>query len=116
MTGATFFTALLGAKRLGLLRELVPKAEVIALLVNQNSSQGQQQTKDVQEAARALGQGLVVLNGGSDEDIEAAFASLAQQQVGALLVGSDPFFDPRRDRLITLVARHAVPAIYQFRD
>ncbi len=116
ITGATFFTALLGAKRLGLLRELVPKAEVIALLVNQDSSQGQGQTRDVQEAARGLGQRLVVLHGGSDEDIDAAFASLAQQQVGALLVGSDPFFDPRRDRLIALAARHAVPAIYQFRD
>jgi putative tryptophan/tyrosine transport system substrate-binding protein len=116
ITGATFFTALLGAKRLGLLRERVPNAEVIALLVNQNSSQGQGQTKDVQEAARTLGQRLVVLNGGSDEEIDAAFASLAQQQVGGLLVGSDPFFDPRRNRLIALAARYAVPAIYQFRD
>jgi putative ABC transport system substrate-binding protein len=116
ITGATFLTALLGAKRLGLLRELVPKAEVIALLVNQNSSQGQAQPKDAQEAARGLGQRLVVLNGGSDEEIDAAFASLAQQQVGGLLVGSDPFFDPRRNRLIALAARYAVPAIYQFRD
>jgi ABC-type uncharacterized transport system substrate-binding protein len=116
VTGATFFTALLGGKRLGLLRELVPKAEVIALLVNQNSSQGQGQAKDVQEAARGLGQRLVVLNGGTDEEIDAAFASLAQHGVGALLVGADPFFDPRRDRLIALAARHAMPAIYQFRD
>jgi putative ABC transport system substrate-binding protein len=116
VTGATFFTAILGAKRLGLLRDLVPGAEVIALLVNQNSSQGQGQIKDVQEAARGLGQRLVVLNGGSDEEIDAAFAGLAQQQVGALLVGSDPFFDPRRGRLIALVARHAVPALYHFRD
>jgi putative ABC transport system substrate-binding protein len=84
--------------------------------VNQNSSQGQGQIKDVQEAARGLGQRLVVLNGGSDEEIDAAFAGLAQQQVGALLVGSDPFFDPRRGRLIALVARHAVPALYHFRD
>ena len=114
MTGVTFFTTLLGAKRLGLLRELVPKAEVIALLINQNSSQGQ--AKDVQEAARDLGQRVVVLNGGSDADIDAAFASLAQHQVGALLVGADPFFNVRRDRLIALAARHAVPAIYQFRD
>jgi putative tryptophan/tyrosine transport system substrate-binding protein len=116
VTGATFFTAILGAKRLGLLRDLVPGAEVIALLVNQNSSQGQGQIKDVQEAARGLGQRLVVLNGGSDEEIDAAFAGLAQQQVGALMVGSDPFFDPRRGRLIALVARHAVPALYHFRD
>jgi putative tryptophan/tyrosine transport system substrate-binding protein len=116
VTGVTFFTAILGAKRLGLLRDLVPGAEVIALLVNQNSSQGQGQIKDVQEAARGLGQRLVVLNGGSDEEIDAAFAGLAQQQVGALMVGSDPFFDPRRGRLIALVARHAVPALYHFRD
>jgi putative ABC transport system substrate-binding protein len=116
VTGATFSTSLLGAKRLGLLRDLVPKAEVFALLVNQNSSQGQQQITDVQEAARGLGLRLVVLNGGSDEDIEAAFAGLGQQKVGALLVGADPFFDPRRDRLVALAARHRVPAIYQFRD
>ena len=116
MTGATFFTALLGAKRLGILRELVPQAEVVGLLVNQNSTQGQGQVRDVQEAAHKLGERLVILNGGSDEDIDKAFASLAQQRIGALLVGADPFFDPRRDRLIALVAQHAVPAIYQFRD
>jgi putative ABC transport system substrate-binding protein len=116
ITGATFFTAQLGAKRLGLLRELVPEAEVMALLVNQNSPEGQEQTKDVRQAAHDLGQKLVVLNGGTDEEIEVAFASLAQQGVAALMVGSDPFFDPRRDQLIALVAQHAVPAIYQFRD
>jgi putative ABC transport system substrate-binding protein len=116
VTGATFFTALLGAKRLGLLRELVPKAEVIALLVNENSSQGQGQAKDVREASRGLGQSLVVLNGGSDEEVDVAFASLAQHQVGALLVGADPFFDPRRDRLIALAALYTVPTLCQFRD
>jgi putative ABC transport system substrate-binding protein len=116
VTGATFFTALLGPKRLGLLRDLVPGVEVIALLVNQNSSQGQWQIKDVQEAARGLGQRIVVLNGGSDGEIDAAFASLASQHVGALLVGSDPFFDPRRTHLIALAARYAVPALYHFRD
>jgi putative tryptophan/tyrosine transport system substrate-binding protein len=116
VTGATFFTSLLGAKRLGLLRDLVPKAEVFALLVNQNSSQGQRQMTDVQEAARALGLRLVVLNGSSDEDIDAAFAGLGEQKVSALLVGADPFFDPRRDRLVALAARHRMPAIYQFRD
>jgi putative ABC transport system substrate-binding protein len=115
-TGATFSTALLGAKRLGLLRQLVPQAEVIGLLVNQNSTQGQGQARDVQEAAQKLGLQLVVLNGGSDEDIDAAFASLARLKVGALLVGADPSFDPKRNRLIAMVAQHAVPAIYQFRD
>src|SRR5262249_56410641 len=112
MTGATFFTALLEAKRLGLLRELVPKAEVIALLINQNSSFSQGQAKDVQEAARDLGQRVVVLNGGSDADIDAAFASLAQHPAGARFVGGRPFFNVKRDRLVALAPRHAVAANY----
>jgi putative ABC transport system substrate-binding protein len=116
MTGATFSTALLGAKRLGLLRGLVPNADVIGLLVNQNSTQGQGQSRDVHEAARQVRQKLVVLNGGSDAEIDSAFASLTGQHVRALIVGADPFFDPRRNRLIALAARHAMPAIYQFRD
>ena len=116
VTGATFLTGALGAKRLGLLRELVPGADVIGLLVNPNTSVGRVQTRDVQEAARALGQSLIVLDGGSDENIETAFASLERQRVTALLVGADTFFDTRRDRLVALVAKHRLPAIYQFRE
>jgi putative ABC transport system substrate-binding protein len=116
VTGATFLTAALGAKRLGLLRELVPGAEVVALLVNPDKSVGQVQIKDVTEAARALGQKLLVLDGGSDDKIEAAFAALAPQNVSALLVGADPFFDTRRDRLVALAMQNRVPAIYQFRE
>jgi len=116
VTGATFFTATLGAKRLGLLRELVPGAEVVALLANPDNSLGQVQIKDVTEAARALGQKLLVLDGGSDDKIQAAFAALAPQHVSALLVGADPFFDTRRDRLVALASLHQMPAIYQFRE
>jgi len=116
VTGATFFTATLGAKRLGLLRELVPGAEVIALLANPDKSVGQVQINDVTEAARALGQKLLVLDGGSDDKIQAAFAALAPQHVSALLVGADPFFDTRRDRLVALASQHRIPAIYQFRE
>jgi putative ABC transport system substrate-binding protein len=116
ITGATFLTAVLGAKRLGLLRELVPGAQVIALLANPNYYLGPVQIRDVEEAARALGQRLVVLDGGTDEKIEAAFAALAPQHVSALLVGSDPFFDTRRERLVALALQHRVPAIYQFRE
>ena len=115
-TGATFLTADLGAKRLGLLRELVPDAEVVALLVNPDKSVGQVQIRDVTEAARALGQKLLILDGGSDEKIEAAFANLAPQHVSVLLVGADTFFDTRRDRLIALASQHRMPAIYQFRE
>ena len=116
VTGATFFTATLGAKRLGLLRELVPGAEVIALLANPDKSVGQVQINDVTEAARALGQKILVLDGGSDDKIQAAFAALAPQHVSALLVGADPFFDTRRDRLVALASLHQMPAIYQFRE
>jgi putative ABC transport system substrate-binding protein len=116
VTGATFLTAALGAKRLGLLRELVPGAEVVALLANPDKSVGRVQIKDVMEAAGALGQRLLVLDGGTDEKIEAAFASLAPHNVSALLVGADPFFDTRRDHLVALASQHRMPAIYQFRE
>jgi putative ABC transport system substrate-binding protein len=117
ITGVTFLTAALGAKRLGLLRELVPGVEVIGLLVNPNTaSVGPVQIRDVEEAARALGQKLVVLDGATDEKIEVAFAALTPQHVAALLVGADPFFDTRRERLIALALQHRVPAIYQFRE
>jgi putative ABC transport system substrate-binding protein len=116
MTGAAFLTSALGAKRLGLLRELVPGAELIALLVNPNTPIGGEQTRDVQEAARALGQRLVILEASSDGTIDAAFAAVARQHVAALLVGADTFFDTRRERLVGLAAQYAVPAMYQFRQ
>jgi putative tryptophan/tyrosine transport system substrate-binding protein len=116
MTGATFSTALLGAKRLGILRDLVPSAKVIALLVNQSSSQGQGQKQDIEKAAREVGQRLMILDGSSNQEIDASYANLTKQNVGALIVGADPFFDPRRDRMIALSARYAVPTIYQFRE
>jgi len=116
VTGATFLTAQLGAKRLGLLRDLVPGADVVALLINPNTAVGRVQTRDVQQAARALGQNLIVLSGGSDESIEASFVTLSQKRVAALLIGGDPFFDTRRDRLIALALQYRGPAIYQFRE
>jgi len=116
ITGATFVTSALGAKRLGLLRDLVPGVEVIALLVNPNTAAGQSQTRDVQDAARALGQRLVVLNADSDATLDGSFAALGREHVGALLVEGDPFFDIRRDRVIALASQHRMPAIYQFRE
>jgi ABC-type uncharacterized transport system substrate-binding protein len=116
MTGATFSSALLGAKRLGLLRDVVPKAETIGLLANQNGPQGPVQIADVRAAAEKLNQRLVVLKGGSDAEIEASFASLEPNQVNALIVAADPFYDPRRARLIELSAQHKMPTLYHFRD
>ena len=116
VTGATFSSGLVGAKRLSLLRELAPHAKVIALLVNEKRSVGKEQKRDVLEAGRALAQRIVVLHAGTREEIDAAYATLAQHQVGALLVAGDPFYDSQRDRLISLAARHAVPALYQYRE
>lgn len=116
ITGATFSTAHLGAKRLGLLRELAPSAETVALIANQNSDQGQSQIQDVSAAAQKLGQRVIILKGSSDAEIEASFASLAQQRVGALLMAADPFFDPRRDRIVAWSAQSKVPALFHFRD
>ena len=115
MTGATFLSAGLGAKRLGMLRQLVPDANVIGLLANQNSPQGREQLQEVPEAAKSLRQKLVVLTGGNDQEIDAAFASLSGQGVKALLVAADPTYDPRRNRLIALSAQYAIPTLYHFR-
>jgi putative ABC transport system substrate-binding protein len=116
VTGVTFVSAALGAKRLGLLREVVPNVETIAVLLDQNSSESQSQLRDVQDAAGRLGQQLVVLNAGTDGDIDAAFKALAQHRAGALLASGSAFISSRRDRLIALAARDAIPAIYQIRD
>jgi putative ABC transport system substrate-binding protein len=116
MTGVTFLSAGLGAKRLGMLRQLVPDADVIGLLANQNSPQGQEQMQDVADAAKSLGQQLTILNGSNDQEIDAAFVSLAERRVKALLVAADPSYDPRRNRLIALSAQYAIPTLYHFRD
>jgi putative ABC transport system substrate-binding protein len=116
VTGFSVLVTELNPKRLELLSELVPQARLIALLVNPNSSSAARIVGDVQEAARVKGVQLFVLKAASKTDIDAAFASLAELQAGALLVGSDPFFNNRREQLISLAYRHAVPAIYEWRE
>jgi putative ABC transport system substrate-binding protein len=116
VTGFSVLVTELNPKRLELLSELVPQARLIALLVNPNSSSAARIVGDVQEAARVKGVQLFVLKAASETDIDAAFASLAELQAGALLVGSDPFFNNRREQLISLAYRHAVPAIYEWRE
>jgi putative ABC transport system substrate-binding protein len=115
LTGVTIFTTELNAKRLELLSELVPRAGMIALLVNPNNSNTERVVRDLQEAARAKGVQLHVLKAGAEEEIEPAFASLVQLQAGALLVGNDPFFPSHRDQLVALASRHAVPTMYESR-
>ena len=112
LTGFSVLNADLMPKRLELLSEMVPRAGVTALLVNPNNPNAERIIRDVQEAARAKGMQLAILKAGSESAIETAFASLVQLQAGALLVGGDPFFSRRREQLLALAARHAVPAIY----
>jgi putative tryptophan/tyrosine transport system substrate-binding protein len=116
VTGVSQFSTALEGKRLELLHELVPNAAVIAMLVNPTFPGTDSITNDMQIAARALGLKLNVLTASSEHDFDTAIASIVQLRAGALVVGSDPFFISRRDQLVTLVAHHAVPAIYQFRE
>src|SRR6266403_4153825 len=112
----TFFPNELNVKRFELLSEHVPQAGVIALLVNPNNASAEPQMRDVQEAARAKRVQLRILKASTESEIDAAFASLVEMQAGALVVGTDPFFNSRRAQLVALAARHAVPAIYEFRE
>jgi putative ABC transport system substrate-binding protein len=115
-TGMSVFTTELGTKRLELLHELVPKGTIIGFLINPNYHGSAREAGVVQAAARDLGRQVFVLNASDESDIDAVFASLAQQQVGALLVDADTLFVSRRDQLVALAARHSMPAIYDLRD
>jgi putative ABC transport system substrate-binding protein len=116
VTGVNFLVTTLAAKRLELLHELVPSAVVVGFLTNPTNPASESQTRDVQAAAHALGLKLSVLNASSENDIDAAFWSFVQQRVNAIFVGADAFFLNRRDQLVGLAARHAMPAIYHLRD
>jgi putative ABC transport system substrate-binding protein len=116
VTGIYQLTTGLEAKRLGLLHEMVPNVTTMAMLVNPDYPDAGVQISEVEEAARALRLQLHILKARTEPDFETAFATLVQQRVGALLVASDPFLFSRREQLVALAARHAVPAIYQFRQ
>jgi putative ABC transport system substrate-binding protein len=113
LTGVNFLAVELHAKRLELISELVPQAKVIALLVNPNSPQTERVTLAIQDAARRKGLQLHIIKAASESDIDAAFISLAQLQVGALVVQSDPFFIGRAEQMVPLSARHRIPTIYE---
>jgi putative tryptophan/tyrosine transport system substrate-binding protein len=116
VTGVNQFVSQMEGKRLGLLRELVPSAALIAVLLNPNNPPSATQLKDIQEAARALGQQIHILHASSEAELEAAFATARQVGCGGLLVAADPFFNSRRTYIIALAARHAIPAIYEQRE
>jgi putative ABC transport system substrate-binding protein len=117
LTGTTTLTLEVGPKRLELLHEMVPTAKIIALLINPTSPNlAEAQTRDLHTAARTLGLQIHVLQASSDRDFDTVFASLAQLRAGALVITSDSFFFSRSEQLAALAARHAVPAIYPFRE
>src|SRR6185369_618169 len=101
---------------LELLAELVPQTSMIALLVNPNNPQTEHVIRELLELAHAKGLQLPILNAGGEDDFETAFASLVQLHAGALVVGSDAFFNSRRQQLVALAARHGIPAIYEWRE
>jgi putative tryptophan/tyrosine transport system substrate-binding protein len=115
-TGVYIFQQVLEGKRLGLLRELVPTAALIAVLLNPTNANFQAQLRGVQDAASALGQQVSMQSASTEREIDAAFATVTGSGAGALLVGSDPFFNSERDQVIALAARHAIPAIYEGRE
>jgi putative tryptophan/tyrosine transport system substrate-binding protein len=115
-TGVNIYLSDLGAKRLELLRELIPNAAVIGMLVNPNFPDAESQSNDVKEAARTLGQQLHVVNANSEGDFNQAFATFIELKADALLVSLDAFFLSRRDQLVALAARHKIPATYFARE
>jgi putative ABC transport system substrate-binding protein len=117
ITGVTALNVEVGAKRLELLHELVPTATVIAGLVNPtNPVNAETETRDLEAAARTLGLRLHVLHASSEQEIDTAFMTLGQLRADALVIGTDALFNSRSEQLAVLTLRHAVPAIYQFRE
>ncbi len=116
ITGVSWFGVDLVPKQLSLLHELVPNAAVIALLVDPNVPDATSRVSEVQAAARTIGLQLVVLNARTASDIDVAFASLVRERAGALVVGAGGFLVGRRNQIIALAERHAIPAIYGFRE
>src|SRR5260370_9563921 len=115
-TGVGLFSFTVESKKLGLLDELVPKAVVIGVLVNPRNPNAETVSKGLQAAARKAGLKIHVVNAATEGEFNAAFETLVQQQAGALVVAADPFFNAQRQELVVLAARHAIPAIYEWRE
>jgi putative ABC transport system substrate-binding protein len=116
ITGIWIVSTVLAEKRLQLIRQLLPKAESIALLVNPKSPVAEPQTRDAQAAAQALALKLAVLNAVSENEFDQVFAALVQQRADALFVSADPLFYSRREHLVALASRYSIPALYEIRE
>jgi putative tryptophan/tyrosine transport system substrate-binding protein len=116
LTGISLLSYEIGSKRVGLLRELIPNATTIAVLLNPKSPDVGEYLRDVQRAASSLGQQIQVLNAGNEEEIDSAFAAVARERPDALLQNPDPFLNSRREQIVTLANYHRIPALYVFRE
>jgi len=116
ITGVTWFGADLAGKRLALFHDVVPNISTIGFLTNPSDPDESSQPADAQDAARQLNLKLVVINASAEREIDAAFATFAQQQVGAVVIASDPFFITRREQIVSLAARQRMPGIYPLRE
>jgi putative tryptophan/tyrosine transport system substrate-binding protein len=116
VTGVTTLSSELGPKRLELLHEMVPTATVIAALIRPTGSDAETQSRGLQAAARTMGLELHILHASTERELDAVFATVARMRAGALVIGTDVFFDSRNKELAALAARHAVPMIYQSRE
>jgi putative ABC transport system substrate-binding protein len=116
ITGVSTFNAVLASKRFELLHEMVPNAAVMALLVNPHFPSAGSEIGETEAAARAVARKLIILDASTESEIDAAFETLVQQRIGALVVTGDPFFVSRRDKIVALTAQHALPTIYVQRE
>ena len=115
-TGVNFLVSEMTAKRLALLHELVPTAAGLGVLINPKSAVAEAQLSDAQSAARALGEQVVIINASNEGEIDVAFASFTQRKAGGLVIADDPFFNNRRDQIVSLAAHYALPTVYFFRE
>jgi putative tryptophan/tyrosine transport system substrate-binding protein len=116
ITGVHLFLSELNTQKLGLLRDLLPQAKAIGVLLNPTAENAEPQSSDLQAAGRALGFQIRRVNASSDREFNPAFATLVELRVDGLVVGADPFFNSRREHIVGLAARHAIPAVYETRE
>jgi putative ABC transport system substrate-binding protein len=115
ITGVSFLTDALGAKRVGLLREVMAQPGTIAVLMNPKGPDAERQSRELPSAAQAIGQSIEVVNASTESEIDAAFPTFSRGRAGAVLVAADPFFNDQRERIVALASRLRLPAIYESR-
>jgi putative ABC transport system substrate-binding protein len=116
ITGIALLSTELSAKRMALMRELVPRAKSIALLTNPDNPENKHETKDAQDAAASVGLKILVFNAANEQNIDAAFKAIVKERADGLILSTDPFYYIRKDQIVSLATRNAVPTIYFLRD